>query len=68
MRILMMTIVLLVGLAFATTGFAGNDAETASDANDAAAEETASTENTTVAAPAASVDAAPAEETEADAE
>ncbi len=68
MRILMMTIVLLVGLAFATTGFAGNDAEMASDANEAAAEETAPTENPAVAAPAATDDPAPAEETEADAE
>ncbi len=66
MRILMMTIVLLVGLTFATTGFAGNDAETASDANEATAEETAPADVS--AAPAAADDAAPAEETEADAE
>ncbi len=68
MRILTMTIVLLAGLTFATTGFAGNDAEMASDANDAAAEETAPTENTTIAAPAAADDAAEADETDADAE
>ena len=68
MRILMMTIVLLVGLMFATTGFAGNDAEMASDANEAAAEETAPGEDTTVAAPAAADDAAEASDTEGDAE
>ena len=68
MRILMMTIVLLVGLMFATTGFAGNDAETASDATDAAAEETAPAGDTTEAAPAAAGDAGDASEPEEDAE
>ena len=38
MRILMTTIVLMVGLMFATTGFAGDDAKSATETADAAAE------------------------------
>ena len=56
MRILMMTIVLMVGLMFATTGFADSHAENTTDAAETEAEENpavkAAPPDTTVAAPA----------------
>ena len=73
MRILMTTIVLTVGLIFATTGFAGNEAETATEAAEAVTEETPAVDaaplDTTVAEPAAiDADEADASETATDAE
>ena len=63
MRILMTTIVLMVGLMFATTGFAGNDAKTAAGTADAATEKAPAVE----AAPPDSKVSAPIEKTDADA-
>ena len=63
MRILMTTIVLMVGLMFATTGFAGDDAKSATETADAAAEKTPAVE----AAPPESKVSAPIEKTDADA-
>ena len=56
MRILMMTIVLMVGLMFATTGFAGSHGETAPEADETVTEDIpavqAAPPDTTIAAPA----------------
>jgi hypothetical protein len=63
MRILMTTIVLMVGLMFATTGFAGDDVKSATETADAAAEKTPAVE----AAPPESKVSAPIEKADADA-
>ena len=63
MRILMTTIVLMVGLTFATTGFAGNDAKPATETADAAVEKTPAVE----AAPPDSKISPPIEQANADA-
>jgi hypothetical protein len=63
MRILMTTIVLMVGLMFATTGFAGDDAKPAMETADAAAEKTPAVE----AAPPESKVSPPIEKADADA-
>ena len=71
MRILMTTIVLMVGLMFATTGFAENDAKSATEPAEAATEKTPAVEaappDSKVSAPIEG-DAAAADAKETDAE